>query len=133
MRIGIDCRFWGETGIGRYIRNVVCNLAEMDGANTYVLFLLSKDFYLVSLPDNFKKVKADIHWHTFTEQIFMPLIFLKENLDVLHIPQANFLILYPGKTVFTVHDLTPLRFMTGRVTTLPYVFYLIKLQLSIFL
>ena len=47
-------------------------------------------------------------------------------MDVLHVPQANFPILYPGNTVFTVHDLTPLRFMTGRVTTLPYVFYLIK-------
>lgn len=126
MRIGIDCRFWGETGIGRYIRNIVYNLAEMDRVNTYTLFLLSKDLDGIKLPGNFKKVKGDIHWHTFTEQIFMPLIFLKEDLDVLHIPQANFPILYPGKTVFTVHDLTPLRFMTGRVTTLPYVFYLIK-------
>ena len=126
MRIGIDCRFWDETGIGRYIRNVVYNLAEVDRNNTYTLFLLSKDFDGIKLPSNFKKVKADIHWHTFTEQMFMPLIFLKENLDVLHVPQANFPILYPGNTVFTVHDLTPLRFMTGRVTTLPYVFYLIK-------
>lgn len=126
MRIGIDCRFWGETGIGRYIRSVVYNLAEIDGDNTYILFLLNRDFDSLKLPINFKKVKADIHWHTFMEQIFMPLIFLKENLDVLHIPQANFPILYPKRTIFTVHDLTPLRFMTGRVTTLPYVFYLIK-------
>ncbi len=126
MRIGIDCRFWGETGIGRYIRNVVFNLAEMDKGNSYILFLLSRDFDSIKLPNNFKKVKADIHWHTFTEQIFMPFIFLKENLDVLHIPQANYPILYPKKTVFTVHDLTPLRYMTGRVTTLPYVFYLVK-------
>ena len=30
MKIGIDCRLWGETGIGRYIRNLVLNLQKLD-------------------------------------------------------------------------------------------------------
>lgn len=30
MRIGIDCRLWNETGIGRYTRNLVKNLEALD-------------------------------------------------------------------------------------------------------
>ena len=42
MRIGIDARLWNETGVGRYIRNLVENLLEIDSPNEYVLFVGSK-------------------------------------------------------------------------------------------
>jgi len=43
MRIGIDCRLWSQTGVGRYIQNLVLNLAEIDHENEYVLFVGSGD------------------------------------------------------------------------------------------
>ena len=43
MKIGIDCRLWNETGVGRYIRNLVEQLQVLDKKNEYVLFVLSKD------------------------------------------------------------------------------------------
>ena len=94
MRIGIDCRMW-DTTTGRYVREIVAQIAKMDSQNEYVLFFLDKDVDEVSFPPNFKKVKANIMWHTLAEQLILPFIFLKENLDLLHIPHFNIPILYP--------------------------------------
>ena len=44
MRIGIDARLWNQTGVGRYIRNLVKNLQEIDFKNEYVLFVKKEDF-----------------------------------------------------------------------------------------
>jgi glycosyltransferase involved in cell wall biosynthesis len=126
MKIGIDCRMWNQTGIGRHIRSIVGEIAKKDRHNTYVLFFLRADIDSVEFPSNFKKVCADIQWHTFSEQLVLPFIFLKENLDLLHVPHFNVPILYPRKFVATIHDLTILRVKTGRATTLPYPLYFAK-------
>ncbi|MFA5776344.1 MAG: glycosyltransferase family 1 protein [Patescibacteria group bacterium] len=126
MKIGIDARFWSQTGIGRYIREIVGELAKLDAQNDYVVFLIESDFDSVTLPSNFKKVKTNIHWHSFSEQLILPLLYLKENLDLLFVPHFNVPIFYPGKFVTTIHDLTVLRVRTGRVTTLPYPVYMVK-------
>ena len=44
MSIGIDCRLWNQTGVGRYIRNLVLNLTLIDKKNDYVLFASSEDY-----------------------------------------------------------------------------------------
>lgn len=125
-RIGIDCRMWDETGIGRYIRNVVGQISKMDDENEYFLFLLPKNVSEVNLPPNFKIIPTNIRWHTLAEQTKLPLVFLRQKLDVLFVPHFNVPVLYPGKFVATIHDLTILRTRTGRATTLPYFVYLIK-------
>jgi len=40
MRIGIDARLYGNkhTGIGRYAKNLILNLAKTDRKNTYIIF-----------------------------------------------------------------------------------------------
>jgi hypothetical protein len=43
MRIGIDARLWEQTGVGRYIRNLVVNLQKIDKKNEYVLFVRKED------------------------------------------------------------------------------------------
>ncbi|MBU1326631.1 glycosyltransferase family 4 protein [Patescibacteria group bacterium] len=127
MRIGIDARLIGETGVGRYTRNLIRELARIDSKNTYVLFLRKNAFENLDLPSShFKKVLADVPWHTLTEQIVMTGIFLREKLDLLHVPYFNAPLLYPGKTVVTIHDLTILHFDTGKATTLPMVLYKLK-------
>ncbi len=125
-RIGIDCRMWDETGIGRYIRNVVEQISKIDNRNEYFLFLLPKNISEVNLPSNFKLIPVNIRWHTLAEQTRLPLVFLRQKLDILFVPHFNVPILYPGKFVATIHDLTILRTRTGRATTLPYFVYLIK-------
>lgn len=82
MRIGIDVRLWNETGVGRYIRNLVWNLQDLDKKNTYVLFVdkrIKKEE--LKNKENWKIVETDIRWHTFEEQRLFPEILEKENLD----------------------------------------------------
>jgi len=124
MKIGIDARLINETGVGRYIRNLIIELEKIDTKNTYVLFL-RKDAYS-SFHTRFQKRLADIPWHSVSEQLFMPAIIHRERLDLLHVPYFNVPLLYFGKFVVTIHDLTILHFDTGKATTLPYVVYKFK-------
>lgn len=127
MKIGIDARLINETGVGRYIRNLVTELGVIDRENDYVIFLKKNSYENFKLPNNrWQKRLADIPWHSVTEQVLMPVIFSAEKLDLLHIPYFNVPIFYPGKFIITIHDLTILHFDTGRATTLPWLFYKIR-------
>ncbi len=127
MRIGIDARLINETGVGRYIRNLIRGLGVQDRTNEYVVFLRKEAFDgFVPPNDRWHKIRADIPWHTFTEQIVMPWLLVKARLDLVHIPYFNIPILYPGKMVATIHDLIILHFDTGKATTLPYLFYKLR-------
>lgn len=124
MKIGIDCRLWDETGVGRYVRNIVYQLAQTAEDTEFVLFMLPKNATQLQLPQNFKIVPVDIRWHSVKEQLLLPILFLKEKLDLLHVPYFNVPVLYPKRFVVTIHDLTLLRVNTGRATTRAYPVYL---------
>ena len=127
MKIGIDARLIHETGVGRYIRNLITELALIDTKNTYVIFLPKSVYETFQLPNtNWKKRQCDIHWHTVKEQLLMPGIFLKEHLDLLHVPYFNAPIFYPKPYVLTIHDLTILHVKTGKATTLPKPLYWVR-------
>jgi len=127
MKIGIDARLIDETGVGRYIRNLITELGKIDRGNSYVVFLRKKSFDSCSLPNaRWEARLADVRWHSVAEQLFMPAIFSREHLDLLHVPYFNVPLFYFGKFIVTIHDLTILHFDTGKATTLPYVLYKIK-------
>lgn len=125
MKIGIDARLLQETGVGRYIRALISNLAELDKTNKYVLFLRSSDLS-AALPKNWEKVRADVNWHTLAEQIDMPRLFRAANLDLLHIPYFAVPLFTPRPFIVTIHDLTISHFATGKATTRPLPMYLLK-------
>lgn len=126
MRIGIDCRMWAESGLGRYIRNIVESIAQIDSTNEYVLFVLSKDYDSISLPQNFTKVVTDYRWYTFSEQLLFPYHLYRAKLDLLFVPNMNVPLLYLKKIVVTVHDLIVLKVDTNRASTLPKPLYKFK-------
>ncbi|MEZ6255814.1 MAG: glycosyltransferase family 1 protein [Patescibacteria group bacterium] len=134
MLIGIDCRMWQETGIGRYCREITQRLVALNTNDTFILFLTSKtiesdDALLNRLKDtpNVQIVLADYPWYTFSEQISFLIKLYSYKLDVVFFPQTNHPILYFRPFVVTVHDLTMLRVVTGRATTLPIYIYAFKL------
>jgi len=127
MKIGIDCRLWDESGIGRYIQNLITTLNFLDTKNEYVLFLLPKDINNKKISSRFKKVSADVRWHTLKEQFVMPKVFLRENLDILHIPYINMPLFYPKKFVATIHDLTPIKYPTSSASKRSFPIYHLKL------
>lgn len=126
MRIGIDARLYSESGVGRYIRNLISNLGEIDKDNEYVVFLLKKNLN-VELPKNFKKVNADIPWYTVKEQIQLPKILNSQRLDLMHFPHFNVPVFYNGKFIVTIHDLIHQKYQMRRATTHDPLIYRLKL------
>lgn len=130
MRIGIDARLWSETGVGRYIRNLVFHLQRIDEKNTYVLFVRKNDYEAVVhkiFNTRWKLVVADVRWHTIEEQIKLPAILDKENLDLVHFPYFSVPIFVNIPFVVTIHDLIIHHFSTGEASTLPSLVYKAKL------
>ncbi|OGG09899.1 hypothetical protein A2154_01575 [Candidatus Gottesmanbacteria bacterium RBG_16_43_7] len=124
MKIGIDARLIQETGVGRYIRNLISELSEIDRQNQYFIYLQPDDYVTFTPPNNrWTKRNFSAHWHTITEQFQAPLVFKKDSVDLLHIPYFNAPIFYSGKYIITIHDLTILHYPTGRATTLPPLLY----------
>lgn len=134
MRIGIDARFYGPVGkgLGRYTQEVVDNIIKISSADNstifdYVIFLSPENYdEFVSDATNVKKVKIDISWYGFKEQILFPFYIWKEHLDLMHFPHFNVPILTPVKFIVTIHDLILTHFPTVRATTLSPLKYKFK-------
>lgn len=124
-RIGIDARLLQETGPGRYLRNLIENLGEIDRHNEYFILLLKKDLNLKT-SKNFHKVEADFRWYTMAEQIELPKLLKKYNLDLVHFPHFNVPILYSGKFVVTIHDLIHQHHSLNRSSTHSLPIYQLK-------
>lgn len=127
MKIGIDARLINQTGVGRYIRNLVYQLSEKDHKNIYYLYLYH-DAYTTYVPpqDNWHKVLLPYKWHTLEEQIRATNYYYRDRLDLLHVPYFNVPYLYNRKFIVTIHDLTIMKTDTGQATTLSPVLYYIK-------
>lgn len=131
MRIGIDARLWNQTGVGRYIRNLVNGIGEIEqkkeSGNKYVIFLQKKEFDEVSFKSSsLEKCLADIPWHTISEQLRFPKLLNRQNLDLVHFPYFSVPVFYKKPSVITIHDLILNDYSTGRASTLPYPIYQIK-------
>ncbi len=120
---------WAQSGVGRYIRNLVAELAKIDKKNEYMLFVRSEDSeeiksQLSNL--NFQLIKADARWHSFAEQIAFLKILNRENCDLVHFPYFSHPIFYNKPFVITIHDLIITHYPTGKASTLPMPLYFTK-------
>jgi len=125
-KIGIDCRMVKESGIGRYIFNLIVNLSKIDTKNQYYLFYFNFKDLDLELPANFHLISAPIRWHSFSEQSSMLKIINSYNLDLYHSPHPNMPFFYSKKFIITIHDLTMLKEMTGRASTYFFPVYYLK-------
>jgi glycosyltransferase involved in cell wall biosynthesis len=126
MKIGIDGRLWNETGVGRYIRALVAELGNMHTPHEFTLFLKDHEYSQLTLPVGWNKVRAQVSWHTFQEQVYMPQVYKKSQVDLLHLPYFSVPLLTPVPFVVTIHDVTISHFATGKATTQPLPIYLLK-------
>src|SRR3989344_7758063 len=99
MKIVIDARMYQESGVGRYIRNLIENLKKIDKQNEYILF------------------SQDIKWYSIKEQIKLPGLLKSLKPDLVHFPHFNVPIFYKGKFVVTIHDLIHQHYSMQRATT----------------
>lgn len=119
MTIGIDARMFGagQTGIGIYIENLIADFAKSGGEFNFVVFINRGNGALENLKKsasgrNFKIVLTDSHWYSFKEQSVFPFQIMNQKIDLMHFPHFNVPLLYFGKFIVTIHDLTP-KFFPG--------------------
>lgn len=127
--IGIDARFYGPIGkgLGRYTKEVLDRIIEMDSSNDYVVFLSEKNFKEFSLgTQNVKKILIKARWYTLLEQFVLPFYIWKEKIDLMHFPHFNVPLFCPSKFVVTIHDLILTKHSTERASTLGPILYRIK-------
>lgn len=109
MRIGLDLRMaGGGSGIGRYIGELSHEILRQNRKHEFVLFFneltegLKKEYERYG----WKMVETKISHYSLAEQTRLPGILKKEKLDLVHFPHFNVPLLYRGKFVVTIHDLT---------------------------
>lgn len=111
MRIGIDCRMIGWTGVGRYTKNLLTNLFTIDFQNEYFLFFLKNDFEKFVVPNNrIKKILVSGKAYSYGEQTSFLWALKKINPDLVHFTHFSRPIFFGGRSVVTIHDLTHLFF-----------------------
>ena len=126
MRIVIDARMYFESGIGRYVRNLLTNLQKLDNKNEYFVLHPIAQYDRLVYRTNFQKVLADFKWYGVKEQIELPKILNKLKPDIVHFPHFNISLAYGGKFVVTIHDLIHQHYSMSRATTLGPITYKIK-------
>lgn len=128
MKILIDARLYGleNAGLGRYLVNLIGELANIDKKNSYVLLLRKKYFKELSVPENWEKVLADFRHYSFIEQTKLPRIISKHKPSITHFPHFNVPLSFKGKYIVTIHDILMHKQKGKQATTLPAPLYYLK-------
>ncbi len=110
-RIAIDARFYRKStaGVGRYTRGLVHHLQPLDSANDYTIILTPDDYKewpKESQPSNWTVKVLDIVHYSLGEQTQLLSYLNQEKFDLVHFTMFNHPLLYRGKFVVTIHDLT---------------------------
>lgn len=131
IRIGIDARFYGEAGPGRYTKNIIQTLEKSDysllGDVEYIVYLRDKGMgQYTPASKNFLMHRAEYEWYTWGEQIGFLFQILKDRLDIFYVPHFNIPTFYPGKIVTAIPDIIMHTYSTERGTTLPKFYFKFK-------
>jgi glycosyltransferase involved in cell wall biosynthesis len=102
-----------RTSTGRYVERMLAYLQEVDTdlSHRYVILLKPKDMDgWTPASKRFTKASTRFKEFTFGEQIGLLWQIIKLKPDLVHFPMVQQPILYRGKVVTTMQDLTTLRF-----------------------
>lgn len=109
-RIVIDARESG-TSTGRYVDKLIEYLAKLE--THYEITVLTKTprvEYIKSIAPNFEVLESNYKEFTFAEQLGLLKQLRGLNADLVHFSMTQQPVLYRGKVVTTIHDLTTARF-----------------------
>jgi glycosyltransferase involved in cell wall biosynthesis len=129
MKIVIDARMYGleNAGIGRYVINLIDHIGRFDQLNRYYILLRKRYFDKIRfVQKNFEKVLADYPHYSWQEQVFLPIQLIKLKPDLVHFLHFNLPLLYPGRFVVTIHDLTKHQSRGSTTTSRKAWFYWLK-------
>lgn len=109
MHIVIDARIINSS-TGRYIERLVTYLQDVDTINQYSILVRKKDLgFWTPKNKNITVVEADFADYSFDEQIGLLKLLNRLKPDLVHFCMPQQPVLYKGKSVTTMHDLTLLK------------------------
>lgn len=126
-KIGIDARLLGQTGVGRYVSNLLFYLPPSSDLIFYIYVYDKKQ--IDHIPLHIKNVvvrETPYHWHSLSEQTSFLRVLYKDNLDLMHFTYFSYPFFYRRKFIITLHDLIPFFYKTGKATTSNHLIYFIK-------
>ena len=126
--IGIDVRLLFQTGVGTYLQNLLHYLPKYAPKDlAYTFYCLPPDVQYIkdAIPNGRIRVTRSL-WHTVGEQTELLRLIESDTLDLMHFTYFGHPILYRGKSISTIHDVTPLLFTTGKASTRNPLIYAIK-------
>ena len=107
--IVIDARIINSS-TGRYVQKLIEYLEKIDTTNRYSILVPKKDFiYYEPKNTNFKVIVADFKNYSLDEQLKFKSFLDNLSPDLVHFCMPQQPILYKGKKVTTIHDLTLLK------------------------
>lgn len=110
VRIAIDARRIRQS-TGRYTREMLRELQGLDSENEYHVIIHTKDqTHWTPTADNFYLHVVPHDAYTFGEQLGFARFLQKLKPDLVHFTMPQQPLLYFGKRVTTIHDLTLVRF-----------------------
>ena len=120
-KIAIDARELNSS-TGRYVERLLYYLQKIDNENQYLVLLKPADFdKWQPESENFVKVECPFKEFTFGEQIGYKKLLKQLRPDLVHFTMIQQPILYKGKVVTTMMDLTTCRFKNPAKQ--PFVFW----------
>lgn len=106
MHIAIDARFLNSS-TGTYGVKLLTYLEKIDTSNRYSVLVWPKDVdYWKPTNPNFIVVPADFDYYSFAEQLGFKRFLDELQADLVHFLMPQQPLLYKGKTVTTMHDMT---------------------------
>lgn len=115
MHIVIDARTGDGTGISRYSLNLVRELEKLPADYRFTVLLGPIDFPKWKPHDQrFKKILAPYKHYSIGEQLGLARLLYSLKPDLVHFTAFNAPVLYFGKRIFTIHDLTLIHFKNIR-------------------
>lgn len=108
LRVALDARMISNSGIGRYIGNLIVHLSKIDRGNTFSVLLNSGE----PIPSaatarnlEFHTLKRSIPIYSLKEQVILPSEIKRLEPDIVHYPSFNMPFLNSRPAVVTIHDL----------------------------
>lgn len=100
----------GGSGISRYVSELSHEILRQDKVNIYVLFFESGDQAAAYKDYGHKIVLTGVKHYSLAEQLKLPRILYREELDLVHFPHFNVPVFYRRPFIVTIHDLIHTKF-----------------------
>lgn len=121
-KIVIDARESG-TSTGRYIDKLIEYLAKLETEHKFIVLSKEKRLaYLHKIAPKFKIVECPFREFSLSEQLDLNKQLRNLNPDLVHFGMVQQPVLYNGRVVTTMHDLTTIRFRNPSKNRLVFAF-----------